>query len=87
MNKLTLFICVFTSFVTHAIAGPLHDAVKEGDIAKVKQLIASGEDVNQNQRSLGSGVRLPDRASTDEIGAFDAGVECRHRGSAIKSAT
>jgi cytochrome c len=54
MNKLMLFVCVFTTLIAHAIAGPLHDAVKEGDIAKVKQLIASGENVNQNQRSLGT---------------------------------
>jgi cytochrome c len=54
MRKLMLYGCVIASLVSLANAGPLHDAVKDGDIAKVKQLIASGEDVNQNQRSLGT---------------------------------
>ena len=54
MRKLLLFVGVFMALVSQGIAGPLHDAVKAGDLAKVKQLIASGEDVNQNQRNLGT---------------------------------
>ena len=42
------------AFASHAAAGPLHDAVNEGDIAQVKALIANGEDVNQKDRSLGT---------------------------------
>ena len=30
-----------------ALAGPLHTAVKDGDIEQVRLLIAQGEDVNQ----------------------------------------
>jgi cytochrome c len=54
MSKLMLFVGVFMALVSQSVAGPLHDAVKDGDIAKVRQLIANGEDVNQNQRSLGT---------------------------------
>ena len=54
MSKCVLFAWILIATVSHAFAGPLHDAVKGGDIAKVKQLIASGEDVNQNQRNLGT---------------------------------
>lgn len=54
MSKLLLFVGIFMALVSQCFAGPLHDAVKGGDIAKVKQLIASGQDVNQNQRNLGT---------------------------------
>ncbi len=37
-----------------ALAGPLHDAVKDGDIEQVRLLIAQGEDVNQRHRTSGS---------------------------------
>ena len=40
-------ICaIFFSLSGFALAGPLHDAAKEGDLAKVKSLIAEGSDVN-----------------------------------------
>jgi ankyrin repeat protein len=42
------------ALATQVAAGPLHDAVDKGDIAQVKALIASGEDVNQKDRSLGT---------------------------------
>ena len=67
MSKLMLFVCVFMSFVVHALAGPLHDAVKVGDIAKVKQLIASGEDVNKNQRSLGTPLHQASMLGSKEL--------------------
>jgi cytochrome c len=54
MNKFLPFVGGFMALVSQSIAGPLHDAVKDGDIAKVRLLIASGEDVNQNQRNLGT---------------------------------
>ncbi len=54
MSKHVFVTLILIASVSHAFAGPLHDAVKEGDIEEVKQLIASGADVNQNQRSLGT---------------------------------
>ena len=39
---------ILATFASQAGAGPLHDAVKAGDIVKVTALIASGEDVNQD---------------------------------------
>jgi cytochrome c2 len=54
MTKLLLSACVLMALASHAYAGPLHDAVNDGDTAQVKALIASGDDVNQNDRFLGT---------------------------------
>jgi cytochrome c len=56
MRGFLLFLYVFMALVTQAIADPLHDAVKDGDMAKVKLLIASGEDVNQNHKTMGTAL-------------------------------
>jgi cytochrome c len=47
-------LTTFAALSSQAAAGPLHEAVNAGDVAQVKALIASGEDVNQKDRSLGS---------------------------------
>ena len=54
MTKLSFSACVLAVLVSPAAAGPLHDAVKDGDIAEVRLLIAQGEDVNQRDRYLAS---------------------------------
>jgi cytochrome c len=54
MIRQSLLAGIFAVLASHATAGPLHDAVKEGDVAQVRSLISSGEDVNQNDRSLGT---------------------------------
>jgi cytochrome c2 len=36
-----------------SVAGPLHNAIKDGDVDQVKILIAKGEDVNKRDRYLG----------------------------------
>ena len=54
MIKLLLFVYVFMALTTQVVAGSLHDAVKAGDMAKVKQLVASGEDINQDSTALGT---------------------------------
>jgi ankyrin repeat protein len=42
-----VLICVIVfSFSRFAVAEPLHDAAKEGDLAKAKSLIAEGSDIN-----------------------------------------
>lgn len=50
MRKLILRICLLLGIIglasSPALAGPLHDAVKAGDLDEVKHLIASGADVN-----------------------------------------
>ena len=40
------------------IAGPLHDAVKKGDVEQVTLLIAAGEDANEIDRRFGSPLHL-----------------------------
>ena len=54
MTKLLLSACVLAALASHAYAGPLHDAVKNGDVDRVKVLIEQGEDVNQRARLLGT---------------------------------
>jgi cytochrome c2 len=53
MTRLLLFAFVFAVSATHAVAGPLHNAARDGDVEQVGSLIASGEDVNKRNRMLG----------------------------------
>jgi ankyrin repeat protein len=42
-----VYICAITFVVNgFAVAGPLHEAAKEGDLVKIKSLIAEGFDIN-----------------------------------------
>jgi len=43
---LVIIYAIIFSLSGFAVAGPLHEAAKEGDLAKVKSLIAEGSDVN-----------------------------------------
>ena len=54
MTKLSTCACALALLASPATAGPLHDAVKAGDIAQVKLLIAQGEDVNESQLPVGA---------------------------------
>lgn len=53
MNKYLLCAVTLGTFVSHAAAGPLHNATRDGNVDQVKLLIASGEDVNKRDRTLG----------------------------------
>ncbi|MHA1549099.1 MAG: ankyrin repeat domain-containing protein, partial [Alphaproteobacteria bacterium] len=83
MTKLLFFACVLGALASHATAGPLHNAVKDGDIEQVKLLIAQGEDVNQRSRSLGSPLHQAAIWGTAEMAALliaeGADVNVRHR--------
>ena len=52
-KQLGLF-CILATLAAPAMAGPVHDAVKDGDIVEVTRLIAEGEDVNQTDPRLGT---------------------------------
>jgi ankyrin repeat protein len=47
----TLLIVAITSlaFIGTALAGPIHDAAKAGDVAKVRQLLANGAKVDARE--------------------------------------
>jgi cytochrome c len=53
MIRLLLCAIVLGGFASQAVAGPLHNAARDGDVEQVKSLIASGEDVNKRDRNLG----------------------------------
>src|SRR5262245_20277860 len=49
-NTVTALICSILLAIGHsssASASPLHDAVKEGDLARIEQLLAQGADINE----------------------------------------
>lgn len=49
-----LSICLFLVIgAAEAVAGPLHNAIQDGDVDQVRILIANGEDVNKRDRYLG----------------------------------
>ncbi len=83
MGKLLLFVGVLIALVSQSNAGPLHDAVKGSDIEKVKQLIASGADINQNQRSLGTPLHQAslsgNKALAELLIANGANVNAAHK--------
>jgi cytochrome c len=54
MTKLPTIAGLLAILTSSASAGPLHQAVKDGNFAQVEQLIAQGEDVNQSSRRLGT---------------------------------
>jgi len=54
MPKQLGFLGILVALAGPAMAGPLHDAVKDGNIAEVERLIAEGEDVNQTDTRLGT---------------------------------
>jgi cytochrome c len=82
-------LTTFTALLLQAAAGPLHEAVKNGDIALVEILIANGEDVNQNDRYLGTPLHQAAIAGSRELaelllaGGADANAENRILGAPL----
>ncbi len=60
-----------------AVAGPLHDAVKDGDLARLQELIAAGEDLTAQDKFVGTALHWA--ALKDDIEAarllIDAGSD------------
>jgi hypothetical protein len=46
MRFLIIFAITSLAFIGTALAGPIHDAAKAGDVAKVRQLLANGAKVD-----------------------------------------
>ena len=53
-----LFFVSVTAICRLAIAGPIHDAAKSGDVATVEQLLASGADVNEKDAAFNTALHL-----------------------------
>jgi ankyrin repeat protein len=53
-----LFFVSVTAVYRLAIAGPIHDAAKSGDVATVEQLLASGTDVNEKDAAFNTALHL-----------------------------
>jgi cytochrome c len=47
-NQAIAIVCLLLSSAAIARAGPLDEAAKDGDIAKIEQLLAQGADINQS---------------------------------------
>jgi hypothetical protein len=67
MSKLLIAATVLLIGTSVAFAGPLHDAVKDGDLARLQELIATGADLTVQDRLVGTALHWA--ASTDNIEA------------------
>ena len=53
MRSLLIVAITSLAFIGTALAGPIHDAAKAGDVAKVRQLLANGAKVDAREESFG----------------------------------
>ncbi len=62
---------------TAVLAGPLNDAVKDGDLVRLQELVEAGEDLTEQDRFVGTALHWA--ALTDNIDAarllIDAGTD------------
>jgi cytochrome c len=83
MLRLLLATLVLALCTYPVISGPLHDAVKKGDVKQVTLLIAAGEDVNEIDRRFGSPLHLAaiwgDADMATLLIAAGADVSAEHR--------
>lgn len=69
MNKLSIFAFALGASVSPGMAGPLHNAVIDGDVAEVRRLIATGEDVNAEDSVLGTPLAIAALKGNDAVAA------------------
>jgi len=67
MTRLLMFAGAIALLASPVSAGPLHDAVKAGDVAQVRQLIEQGEDVNRDYPRLGTPLHQAAMGGTREM--------------------
>ena len=56
LNKPLLFAAAVLMGTSLAAAGPLHDAVRDDDLARLQQLIAAGEDLSAQDKFVGTAL-------------------------------
>ncbi len=56
MSKSLIAATVLLIGTSVAFAGPLHDAVKDGDLARLQELIAAGEDLTAQDKNVGTAL-------------------------------
>ena len=72
--RVTLILLIWSSA---SIAGPLHDAVKDGDLARLQELIEAGEDLAAQDKFVGTALHwsaLKDNADAARL-LIDAGAD------------
>ncbi len=57
-KPLVIAVAALLFGVSAAVAGPLHNAVKHGDTARLKELIAAGEDLADQDLTVGTALHL-----------------------------
>jgi ankyrin repeat protein len=56
LKSLLRVTLVFVIWSSSSIAGPLHDAVKDGDLARLQELIEAGEDLAAQDKFVGTAL-------------------------------
>ena len=85
----TLLITAITSlaFIGTALAGPIHDAVRDGDVAKVRQLLANGAKVEARVEDGWTPLHLAVKWGTTAIAKvlIKAGAKINARNKNVKT--
>ena len=56
MFKVMLIGMAMAAAASAAVAGPLHDAAKDGDLTRLQELIAAGEDLTAQDNIAGTAL-------------------------------
>jgi len=66
-NVIIYIYAIFFLLSGFAVAGPLHEAAKEGDLVTIKSLIAEGFDVNAKTKSGTTPLHVAAREGHKEV--------------------
>ena len=77
MRSLIITLVAVFALTTAAVAAPIHDAAKAGDLAKVRQLLADGADVDARDYDGDTPLHWAARQDHADVieGLLDAGAD------------
>ena len=81
MRYLFASIAVFLFTASTVVAGPLHDAAKDGDVGRAKQVLDQGADVAEPDNAGEPPLLIASLAGHADVVALLLERGCRHRDS------